>query len=90
MNRTLALVSMLIVGCMAGATTAKLVAPTAQAAGSARWEYLCKDDLEGHDKGFSAGLNELGADGWEMVTATHDRGANYGYSWMVCFKRPAM
>ena len=89
MKGTLAISIALVVGCVAGATTSHLVVPPVRAGTNPpRWEYICKDDLEKAEKGFDAALNELGAQGWELVHATHDRKANWGYRWEACFKRP--
>jgi hypothetical protein len=84
MNRTIALSLVLIVGCVAGATTAQLVVPKARAGTNpTRWEYHCVDDVRAKESA-TPRLNALGAEGWELVT-TSPQG---NLSWVfACFKR---
>ena len=61
-----------ILGCLA-ATAAQSTARADPPAGVQRWEYTCPGMLRGN----MDDLNELGAAGWELVTAE-----------VVCLKRP--
>jgi hypothetical protein len=88
MNRTFALAAMLVIGCVAGATTAQLVVPQARArTGSARWEYTCKRFKPDHT--LLTNINLLGDDGWELVTANSLTVPFYEDYWGMCFKRPS-
>jgi hypothetical protein len=84
MNRTIALSLVLILGCVAGATTAQLVVPKARAGTNpTRWEYHCVDDLRIKDTAPQE-LNAPGAEGWELVTMTPHSNPAWA---LACFKR---
>jgi hypothetical protein len=85
MTKSIALSLVLVFGCVAGATTARLVVPKAQAGTNpTRWEYHC-DEAGGIDQSPAPRLNALGAEGWELVSTSY-RGEVHEL--LFCFKRP--
>ena len=82
--RSIALGTVFLIGCAVGGISSQFVAPPARAGTNPqRWEYYCIENLENiHERS-----DKLGAEGWEMVTATAVPGAATFY-YMWCFKRP--
>lgn len=76
-----------IVGCATGGVAAQLVVPPVRAGTSpTRWEYQCTI-ADSNDGEVVPALNQLGAEGWELVnTAPHATGG-YVRSYMLCAKR---
>ena len=75
-----------LIGCAVGGASSQLVAPPARAGTNpTRWEYRCLDENESMETNY----NKLGAQGWEMATATTTKlgtlGGEAGY--IYCFKR---
>jgi hypothetical protein len=90
MKRTAALSLIFVVGCVAGATTAQLVVPKARAGTNPqRWEYHCVES-SGFNKDSAPTLNARGAEGWELVSASHRARASLSeqHDVLFCFKRP--
>jgi hypothetical protein len=80
-----------IVGCATGGVAAQLVVPPVRA-GTAptRWEYWCT--MVGAEGGrVTPTLNQLGAEGWELVTMAPLEATKQGYggtqSYTLCAKR---
>jgi len=61
--------SIFVVGCVTGSVASQLVVPPVRAGTQpVRSEYLCGSAEYGR---LTATLNQLGAQGWELVTASH-------------------
>jgi hypothetical protein len=85
MNKLLPITITLIVGCVAGATASHVVSPAARAGTPpTKWEYKCPENAT------VARLNELGAQGWELVSVVGTPGdVSYsGIRLQYCLKRP--
>ena len=83
-TRSIGLGVVFLIGCAVGGVSSQFVAPPVRAGTNPpRWEYYC---IEGLEKVIERS-DKLGAEGWEMVTATAVPGsASFYYMW--CFKRP--
>jgi len=83
-TRTFVLGAVFLIGCAVGGMSSQFVVPPVRAGTNpTRWEYTCIENL---DK-FLERSDKLGAQGWEMVTATVVPGrTDFYYMW--CFKRP--
>ncbi len=83
-TRSILLGTVFLIGCAVGGVASQFVAPPARAGTNpTRWEYYC---IQGLEKVIERS-DQLGAEGWEMVTATAVAGhTDHYYTW--CFKRP--
>lgn len=69
----------LLLAACAGAVAKPAIIAPASAAQVQRWDYHCTKG----NKGFTETAKSLGAQGWELATASGSRG------WFVhCYKRP--
>lgn len=101
-SASLPLLIAFIVGCFAAPFVVPPISAQNAMAGARQWEYLClyadqvealpsaeAADAAGADRAAAqtAGLTELGGQGWELVNrVTIKRGARGGSAW--CLKRP--
>ena len=74
-------VSMLAIGCAAGAASRFVVPPASAQQKANRWEYLCIEEWRG-DR-LQSKANAAGQEGWEIAV-----GVGEGSRAFVCFKRP--
>jgi hypothetical protein len=83
-KRGFGVAAVFLVGCAVGGVGGQLAVPRAsaqQAATVKAWEYNCQFAGEGR---ISDLANRLGADGWELTTAT-----SHQYD-VYCFRRPKL
>lgn len=73
-------VSMLVLGCAAGAASRFVVPPANAQQKAHRWQYLCFE--EWRSDRLQAKANAAGQEGWEMAV-----GVGEGSRAFVCFKR---
>jgi len=76
-------------GCVAATVAQPFVAPPARAGTNPQpWEYYC---LRAGQQGFVEASNELGRQGWEMVSGAGTLSSGAGLAsptFVWCFKRP--
>lgn len=90
MSKRIGLVVVFLVGCATGGVSSQFVVRKAnaqQAATLTKWQYECIRETGAY--AVTAKANQLGAEGWEMMTVDSDvTKSGEGSVW--CFKRPKL
>ena len=76
-----------VIGCAVGGAASHFVVPPVRAGTNpTRWEYACLQKPSTNPSNILTQSNQLGTQGWEMVTAAA-AGEGFHAEWVWCFKR---